>query len=89
TMASHADKEKEVVVADKGLKRLRKGTKGSKSSTTKVPLLGGSEKKTWRSMGLGGLMPQKKQSMILKTGLIRASLHLSSLPSATLSSSWD
>ncbi|MCE0480559.1 hypothetical protein HAX54_037526, partial [Datura stramonium] len=36
-VVSHADKGKEVVVADKGLKRLRKGTKGPKSLATKAP----------------------------------------------------
>ncbi|MCD7461659.1 hypothetical protein HAX54_046757, partial [Datura stramonium] len=36
-MESQADKGKEVVATDKGLKRLRKGTKGSKSSATKEP----------------------------------------------------
>ncbi|MCD7451903.1 hypothetical protein HAX54_013982, partial [Datura stramonium] len=36
-MASYEDKGKEVIVTDKGLKRLRKGTKGSKSSATKAP----------------------------------------------------
>ncbi|MCE2055061.1 hypothetical protein HAX54_041871, partial [Datura stramonium] len=36
-MASRVDKGKEVVVADKGLKRLRKGTKGLKSLAAKTP----------------------------------------------------
>ncbi|MCD7468179.1 hypothetical protein HAX54_006136, partial [Datura stramonium] len=36
-MASCVDKGKEVGVIDKGHKRLKKGTKGSKSSTTKTP----------------------------------------------------
>ncbi|MCE3051000.1 hypothetical protein HAX54_048710, partial [Datura stramonium] len=36
TMASRADKGKEMAVADKGFKRLKKGTKGSKSSTAKA-----------------------------------------------------
>ncbi|MCE2055239.1 hypothetical protein HAX54_042264, partial [Datura stramonium] len=36
-MASRANNGKEVVVSDKGLKGLRKGTKGSKSSTIKSP----------------------------------------------------
>ncbi|MCD7456015.1 hypothetical protein HAX54_030463, partial [Datura stramonium] len=54
-------KGKEVVVADRGLKRLRKRTKWSKPSATKHPLLGGSEPKPWKSMGLNGLMRRKKQ----------------------------
>ncbi|MCD9645870.1 hypothetical protein HAX54_035180 [Datura stramonium] len=37
TMASHVDKGKEVEVSNQGLKRLRKGTKGSTSLATKAP----------------------------------------------------
>ncbi|MCD9638302.1 hypothetical protein HAX54_022177, partial [Datura stramonium] len=37
TVVSYADKGKEVVVAEKGFKWLRKGTKGPKSLATKAP----------------------------------------------------
>ncbi|MCD7472317.1 hypothetical protein HAX54_013456, partial [Datura stramonium] len=60
-MASHADKVNKVVVTDKGLKRLRKGTKGPKSMTTKALPFRSSEKKSWRSIGLSGLIPRKNQ----------------------------
>ncbi|MCD7462843.1 hypothetical protein HAX54_049455 [Datura stramonium] len=65
-MASHADKGKEVVVLDKGLKRLRKGTKGPKSSTTKAPAARRFGEKVMEKHGLKWLNAQKEAKYAFK-----------------------
>ncbi|MCD9643260.1 hypothetical protein HAX54_030558 [Datura stramonium] len=78
---------KEVAVASKGLKRLRKRV-ASSSSAQKVPLLGGLDPRLWRSMGSSGSMPKKTPSMPRIIGLIRVIWHLISLPFMTPCMSW-
>ncbi|MCD9639124.1 hypothetical protein HAX54_023477, partial [Datura stramonium] len=84
-MVSRSNKGKEVVVADKGLKWIRKGTKRSKSSTAKAPPTRRFGAKAVEDHSLKWFNAQKEESMLLKTGLMRDALHLSTLPSATLS----
>ncbi|MCD7449166.1 hypothetical protein HAX54_049719, partial [Datura stramonium] len=84
-MASRADKEKEVIVAEKGLRQLRKGTKESKSSTTKAPPARRFGEKFIEEHGLKWFNAQKEATYAPEIGLMRADLHLSSLISGTLS----
>ncbi|MCD7456945.1 hypothetical protein HAX54_033650, partial [Datura stramonium] len=87
-MSSHADKGKEVEVANKIFKRLRKGTKGSSSLTAKAPHARRFGAKAVELYGLKWFNAQKELSMLQKTGLMRLASHLSFLPSATLFRSW-
>ncbi|MCD9644140.1 hypothetical protein HAX54_032126, partial [Datura stramonium] len=59
-MASRGDKGKEVVVAEKGLKRLRKGIKGSNSSPVKAPPIRRFRAKAIEEHGLNGLIHERR-----------------------------
>ncbi|MCE3050518.1 hypothetical protein HAX54_047412, partial [Datura stramonium] len=64
------DKQKEVIVADKGLKRLKKGTKGSKSSAAKAPPTRRFAAEAIEEHGLKWFNAKKEAKYVRKTGLM-------------------
>ncbi|MCD9640535.1 hypothetical protein HAX54_025889, partial [Datura stramonium] len=88
-MTSKYGKGKEVETTNKGLKRLRKGTKGLSSSTTKATPARKSGAKVVEPHRLKWFNTQKEPNMLQRIGLTKVTLYLSSPPSATLSASWD
>ncbi|MCE3215544.1 hypothetical protein HAX54_002768, partial [Datura stramonium] len=70
-MASKADKGKQKELANEGLKRLRKGTKGL-SSSAKGSLARRFREKAVEPHRLIWFNTQKRQNMLLRTGLIKA-----------------
>ncbi|MCD9646432.1 hypothetical protein HAX54_036254, partial [Datura stramonium] len=69
------NKGKEIVAARKGFKRLRKGTKGSSSSTKGAPAR--------ILIDYHGSMHKRRSNMLLRIGLMKDTSHLSSPPFET------
>ncbi|MCD7448017.1 hypothetical protein HAX54_036837, partial [Datura stramonium] len=78
-MTSKYNKEKEIEVARKGLKRLRKGTKGPSSSSAKgAPASMFGEREQWSLTNYHGSKHKMSSNILLRIGLVKDASHLSS-----------
>ncbi|MCD7464512.1 hypothetical protein HAX54_052909 [Datura stramonium] len=83
-----ANKGKKVETANKGLKRLRKGSKGSSSSAANATPARRFGAKAVEPHGLKWFNAQKEADILWRTGLMKFTFHLSSLPFTTLCACW-